>query len=267
MHWLTREVRFCIDPLKAQQPEGANPFAAKPAGNGLSFFLALSVTLRGRVDPETGFVLNVSDIDALVRQRVVPVFVDRISNRFGRRRPVGFSVLTELLGVTERLLKPHFPSAQLDRLSLKVTPYRRLSLFCKDLSMAYYSEKFEFAAMHKLWNDRFSEEENFNRFGKCANPAGHGHNYVVEVTVQVPKEQDLDMCAFEETVEKHLISHLDHKSLNLDVPYFREVIPTMENIAQYAWEALRDHCAPYRLHEVIIWESDRTRCAYRGPEV
>ena len=48
--------------------------------------------------------------------------------------------------------------------------------------MYYFSEKFEFAATHTLWNEKLSEEENFDAFGKCANPAGHGHNYIVEVT-------------------------------------------------------------------------------------
>ena len=63
MYWLSREVRFCIDPLLPRQAEGANAFAARPAGNGLCFFLALEVTLQGPLDKETGFVLNVRDID------------------------------------------------------------------------------------------------------------------------------------------------------------------------------------------------------------
>ncbi len=266
MYWLTREVRFCVDPLSPHQPAGANPYAANPAGNGLGLFLALGITLRGPVDPDSGFVLNVCDIDGCVRQQVVPVFVDRICNQFGRRRPVDIPVLVELLSIARRTLDHALDAVQLEVLSLKLTPYRSLSIRLEEEPMAYFSEKFEFAAMHKLWNDQLSEARNYELFGKCANPAGHGHNYVVEVTVRVPGAADLDMCAFEAMVQSNLISHLDHKSLNADVPHFQNVIPTMENIAKFAWDTLADRCAALNLHEVTIWESDRTRCTYRGPQ-
>jgi 6-pyruvoyltetrahydropterin/6-carboxytetrahydropterin synthase len=255
-----------VDPLSLHQQEGANPYAAKPAGNGLGLFLALGITLSGPVDPDTGFILNVCDIDSRVRHMIVPVFNDRICNRFGRRRPVDVHVLLELLSITGRLLRHAFETAHLDVLSLKLTPYRCLTMRLEEEPMAYFSEKFEFAAMHKLWNDRFSEAKNFELFGKCANPAGHGHNYVVEVTVRVSRAEDLDMCALEEIVHTHLIDRLDHRSLNADVPYFKEMIPTMENIAKFAWETLAPRCAPLELDEVTIWESDRTRCTYRGSQ-
>jgi len=266
MYTLTREVRFCVDPLSLHQVEGDNAYAAKPAGNGLGLFLALGITLSGPVNPDTGFILNVCDIDSRVRQQIVPVFIDRICNRFGRRRPVDVPVLHDLLSITGRMLRHAFGAAHLDALSLHLTPYRCLSMRLEEKPLAYFSEKFEFAAMHKLWNDRLSEAKNFELFGKCANPAGHGHNYVVEVTVRVPRAEDLDMCALEDIVQSHLIASLDHRSLNADVPYFKDVIPTMENIAKFAWDTLAPRCTPLELDEVTIWESDRTRCTYRGAQ-
>ena len=130
--------------------------------------------------------------------------------------------------------------------------------------MATFSEKFEFAAMHKLWNERLPEDQNVQLFGKCANPAGHGHNYVIEVTVRTPADQEMDVAAFENVVQTQLIEQLDHRSLNHDVPYFQNVNPTMENIAKFAWDTLVDQCDPLALDEITIWESDRTRCTYRG---
>ncbi|MFC1763191.1 6-carboxytetrahydropterin synthase [Planctomycetota bacterium] len=263
---LSRNVRFCVDPLGGDSPTGTNNYAASPGGQGLCFFLELGVRLRGALDPETGFVVNVTDIDNAVRQAIVPVVTDRVNNRLGRRRPVGVPQLIELLVLSQRLLQRRFKAATLTQVTLHLTPYRALTLRTEDTLMAYFSERFEFAAMHKLWNDRFSEEKNFEVFGKCANPAGHGHNYVIEVTVKVTNDQDIDMHGFEKVVYERLINLLDHKSLNVDIEHFKTVNPTMENIAKFSWDRLNGQLEPALLHDVTVWESDRTSCSYRGPD-
>jgi 6-pyruvoyltetrahydropterin/6-carboxytetrahydropterin synthase len=130
----------------------------------------------------------------------------------------------------------------------------------------YFSEKFEFAATHKLWNDRLSEPQNVKIFGKCANPTGHGHNYLVEVTVKTPAEGPaLEIGQFEHIVDSQLMQLVDHKNLNLDVAAFREKVPTVENIAIFAWEHLAGKFGSAQLHCVTVWESDRTYCTYCGP--
>jgi 6-pyruvoyltetrahydropterin/6-carboxytetrahydropterin synthase len=135
----------------------------------------------------------------------------------------------------------------------------------KDSEMIYFSEKFEFAAMHKLWNDDFSEERNLEVFGKCANPAGHGHNYVVEVTVKKPVGGNgFGIGDFEKTVDDELIGVLDHKNLNVDIAEFSEANPTVENIAASAWNRLAGKFAEATLHCVTVWETDRTYCSYYG---
>lgn len=128
--------------------------------------------------------------------------------------------------------------------------------------MLIYSEKFEFAAMHRLWNDQFSEPDNFERFGKCANPNGHGHNYVIEVAVQIPVEAEKNgwIAEFESTVKDLFIEKVDHKNLNKDVPEFRDVNPTVENIVRVAWDCLQGRFAQ-RLRRVTVWENDRTSCS------
>ncbi len=74
MHKLTRCVRFSINPFLSEEIEGFNSFVSKPAGEGLSIFLELSVEVIGEVEPATGFVVNVADIDKNVRVFAVPVF-------------------------------------------------------------------------------------------------------------------------------------------------------------------------------------------------
>jgi len=130
--------------------------------------------------------------------------------------------------------------------------------------MLYFSEKFEFAATHKLWNEDFSDERNFEVFGKCANPTGHGHNYIVEVTIKKPTGQgSLCIGDFEKVVDEELIKAVDHKNLNVDIDEFSKSNPTVENIAAFAWNRLVGKFAD-ALHCITVWETDRTYCSYYG---
>ncbi|OHB75813.1 MAG: hypothetical protein A2Z25_18160 [Planctomycetes bacterium RBG_16_55_9] len=131
--------------------------------------------------------------------------------------------------------------------------------------MVFFSEKFEFAATHKLWNDDFSQERNFEVFGKCANPTGHGHNYVVEVTIKAPAAgDDFRIGGFERIVDDELIGLIDHKNLNVDLDTFKKTNPTVENIAAFAWNRLIGKFGAATLHCVSIWETDKTHCSYYG---
>ena len=130
--------------------------------------------------------------------------------------------------------------------------------------MYYFSEKFEFAATHTLWNEDFSEEENFEVFGKCANPAGHGHNYIIEVTVANKGNGRVGIGKFQKIVEGEFVRLVDHKNLNVDVPQFEERNPTVENIAAFAWERLADKLCGGQITSVTVWENDRTYCTYCG---
>ena len=265
MHTLGRQVRFSINPFLPEDNVGYNSFASKPAGDGLSVFLQLCVEVVGEVEPGTGFIVNVAEIDKNVREFAVPIFAERIREDFRGGRHVGLSGMAELLGSAWVQLANKFGPAKLSKLSLNLNPFRRIAMDSKDLEMTYFSEKFEFAAMHKLWNDDFSEERNLEVFGKCANPAGHGHNYVVEVTVKRPADGN-DFCIgdFEKTVDDELIRVLDHNNLNADIAEFSETNPTVENIAAFAWNRLAGKFAEATLHCVTVWETDRTYCSYYG---
>jgi len=265
MHKLIRQVRFSVNPFLVEECRGYNSYASKPAGEGLSIFLELSVGITGPIDPATGFVINVSEIDRNVREFAVPIFTERIKQRFQQAKHIGLSEITELLSSVWNKLTDKFRTAKLSELSLKLNPFRKIILNSKDLNMLYFSEKFEFAAMHKLWNDDFSEQKNMEVFGKCANPTGHGHNYVVEITIQMPRARnDFRIGDFEKIVDDEFIQLLDHKNLNIDVEKFDKMNPTVENIVSLAWNQLIGKFGKAKLHRVTIWETDKTYCSYEG---
>jgi len=264
MHRLTRHVRFSVNPFLAEGSGGSNSFSSKPCGEGLAVFLELCVELVGDVDGETGFIVNVVDIDREVRGSAVPVFAERIRAEFAAGRHIGLGAMAGLLSTAWGKLKDKFGRAKLNALGVKLNPYRKLSIESEDGAMVYFSEKFEFAATHKLWNDGFSEQRNFEVFGKCANPAGHGHNYVVEVAVKARADKGVCIGDFERTVDEELIKTVDHKNLNTDVSVFATTIPTVENIAVFAWGRLVGKFGSASLHCVTIWETDKTCCSYWG---
>lgn len=265
MHRLTRGVRFSINPFLPEQVEGANSFVSRPAGEGLAIFLELSVEVIGKIDPATGFIVNVADIDRNVRLFAVPVFVERIKEDFRKAKHITFFAIAELLGSAWSRLADKFGEARLGKLSLKLNPSRIIAIDSKDIEMVYFSEKFEFAATHKLWNNDFSEEKNLEVFGKCANPTGHGHNYIIKVTIKVP-EGGNDFCIgdFERIVDNELIKIVDHKNLNLDVDHFSKANPTVENITSFAWKKLVGQFGKAPLHCVTVWENNKTYCSYYG---
>lgn len=265
MHKLARQVRFSINPFLSEDCAGFNSFASKPAGEGLSIFLELSVEVLGDTAPETGFVINVVEIDKNVREFVVPIFAERIRRDFRSARHIGLAVMTELLRATWDRLSDKFGPIKISKLSLKLNPFRTISINAEDVEMVYFSEKFEFAAMHKLWNDDFSERKNFEVFGKCANPTGHGHNYVIEVEIKMPAARNgFRIGDFERIVDNELIKLLDHKNLNADVEQFSQTNPTIENIAVFAWNRLADKFTDAALNRVSVWETDKTYCTYYG---
>jgi 6-pyruvoyltetrahydropterin/6-carboxytetrahydropterin synthase len=265
MHRLCRYVRFSINPFLPSDEAGFNSFASRPAGDGLAVYLELGVELEGQTDIATGLIVNVSDIDKKVRDCAVGVFAEKIKADFRASRHTDYNELVSLLKIVWQNLADKFSPAGICKLSLKLNPFRTLSIVDKDCAMVYYSEKFEFAAAHKLWNEKFSEKQNIETFGRCANPAGHGHNYIVEVTVKYQKGQSLKTGEFEKTVDKELIKALDHKNLNEDLQDFHKITPTVENIAVFAWNKLvTQFKPPVALHCITVWETDKTYSSYYG---
>lgn len=124
-------------------------------------------------------------------------------------------------------------------------------------------KSFEFAASHRLWKNDLSAEENIKLFGKCANPAGHGHNYKVEVSVQGTPNLDTGMV-FDASIltiifEEEIMKILDHKNLDIDVEWFKDKQSSVENVTLFIWEKLDIALQGYlvTLFELKIWETSR----------
>jgi 6-pyruvoyltetrahydropterin/6-carboxytetrahydropterin synthase len=266
MHKLGREVRFSLNPFTENTVDGHNSFASRPSGEGLAIYFALFVELEGEVDEPTGFVVNVVDIDRTVRKNVVPIFADGIGAAYRNKREVTLAGLMMILRTSWVKLAGHTDEARLTKLTLALNPNRRIAIDSEDSAMFEFSEKFEFAAMHKLWNESFSPEQNFDVFGKCANPTGHGHNYVLEVTVASESAGALKMGDFERVVDERFVNIVDHRNLNVDVPQFGQLIPTVENIASVAWQCLDGRFGQARLVRVSVWETDKTYATCSGPQ-
>ena len=126
--------------------------------------------------------------------------------------------------------------------------------------------KENFNAAHRLHNPEWAEEKNQQVFGKCNNPNYHGHNY--EVIVKVTGEIDpvtgyvIDMKVLSDIVQEHVTRRFDHKNLNLDVPEFKLLNPTAENIAVTIWNILRSQIDNKYDLKIILYETERNFVEY-----
>ena len=127
--------------------------------------------------------------------------------------------------------------------------------------------RYRFAASHRLHTPRLSEEENYRVFGKCNNPYGHGHNYVLEVSLSGKVDPATGMIAnladLDAFVERQVLEEFDYHSLNEDVAEFREKVPTTENLCIEIFRRLRNF--PHaKLERVRIQETSNNSFEYAG---
>jgi len=125
---------------------------------------------------------------------------------------------------------------------------------------------YRFSASHRLHTARLSEDENIRLYGKCNNPFGHGHNYVLEVTAEGPVDPEsglvLRVPELDNLVRGRVLRSFEDRNINLDVPQFRQLVPTTENIAKVISDLLHEHWGIYvsgvsRLVRVHVQETDR----------
>ncbi len=130
------------------------------------------------------------------------------------------------------------------------------------------SRKAHFNAAHRLHNKNWSDEKNQNVFGKCNYQNYHGHNYelIVSVTGKINAETGyvIDMGELKKIIKNEIEERLDHKNLNLDVPYFSNIIPTAENICIYIYDIIRDNIDSQFKLSVRLYETPRNFVEYSG---
>ena len=130
------------------------------------------------------------------------------------------------------------------------------------------SRKAHFNAAHRLFVKSWSDEKNLKVFGKCSNPNFHGHNY--EIIVDVKGDVDpvtgivIDLKYLKKIINEEVEDLLDHKNLNVEVKYFKEVVPTAENICIFIWNILRNKIGSEKDVSVTLYETPRNYVKYSG---
>ena len=125
-----------------------------------------------------------------------------------------------------------------------------------------------FNAAHRLYDARWSDEKNFEIFGKCSNPNFHGHNYVLETWVDGPVDADtgyvIDLKMLKHLIRDEITERFDHRNLNLDCPEFKDLKPSAENIAYVIWHLLRTKLDEKYQLSVRLWETENNIVEYTG---
>jgi 6-pyruvoyltetrahydropterin/6-carboxytetrahydropterin synthase len=127
------------------------------------------------------------------------------------------------------------------------------------MTNAYFGRRYMFSASHRLNAESLTADQNLAAYGKCNNPHGHGHNYVLEVLVTGPVEQEtgmvVDLVALDEAVRKTVLDRFDHMNLNLD-PLFAATVPTTENLCRAVFGLLQDQMPTGTLEHIRLEETE-----------
>jgi 6-pyruvoyltetrahydropterin/6-carboxytetrahydropterin synthase len=135
--------------------------------------------------------------------------------------------------------------------------------------MVYLTRQEHFNAAHKLYNPNWTKERNEAVFGVCANENWHGHNYDLFVTIKGVPDADtgflFDVKVLSKIIKQHVIDQLDHKNLNMDVPFMKDKMCSTENLAMAIWQQIHPHLpASVSLHCVKLYETARIYVEYFG---
>lgn len=133
------------------------------------------------------------------------------------------------------------------------------------------TRRVHFSAAHRLFRRDWSDERNRDVFGDCSNPNWHGHNYDVDVTVEGPVDPEtgyvMDLKRLRDLVEERVLADVDHRNLNLEVPWMEDTIPTTENLVVAIWDRIVGALPEgVRLDRIVLWETPRNYVEYTGRE-
>lgn len=231
---------------------------ASPYNHGHNY--VLSATYIGQVVQAHGMVVNIKDIDDFLKEKVVSRFDGKSLNDEVpdyRHRTPNLENLT--LDLKETLSK-FDDDVPLIALRLEEMPDFWAEWEKGMDNTVRLTRSYEFAASHRLHCPDMSQEENLELFGKCNNEAGHGHNYIVQVTVEAEPDPEtgmaIDLGRFDEVVAAEVVDRYDHKNFNEDIPEFAGKNPTSEVVVQEIFSRL-DGKVPGRLYKVRLEETAR----------
>ncbi|BCB05718.1 6-carboxytetrahydropterin synthase [Bacillus sp. KH172YL63] len=237
---------------------------SNPSGHGHDY--TLEVMVKGKLNRESGIVVNITDIDKVVKSFVS----EQMDGKFLNKENDHF---TENIPTTENIVSFIWDSldGKIDNCQLhKIRLHENNFLYAEkeEGSMVRLTRKYHFCTAHRLHSEQLSNEENLAIFGKCNNPFGHGHNYYLEVTVHGTPDPVTGMIAslseMDEIVEQEIMKKFDHKHLNLDTEEFKHINPTSENVAVVIWELLSSKLS--NLFKIGLYETEKNYFEYCGEE-
>ncbi len=262
---ITRRACFCashrywLPEMSSDENAACFGLCALSPGHGHNY--ELIVSMAGELNAD-GMVLNLSEVKHAIRSEVTEQldfrFLNDVWPEFDLSNSEGCLPTTEALAriIWDRLI-PHLPLV-----AIRLYEHQGLwADYLGDAMDAYLTIRTHFAAAHRLARAELSKEENERIYGKCARPHGHGHNYLLDVTVrgEVNPRTGMvcDLVALQNLVNDLVVEPFDHTFLNKDVPYFASCVPTAENIALHISDCL---ATPIRaigahLHKVRLQES------------
>ncbi len=227
----------------------------------------IRVTVAGQVNPRSGWVMNIKDLDALMRETIEEQLDHHHANIEVEKLRQRWPTLETLVTFVWEEIAPRLTGYHLEKVQVYENPdfhgeYRG------EGKMVYLTRIYRFSAAHRLHNPSLSDEENRRLFGKCNNLHGHGHDYILEVTVAGDPDPRtdclLDIGKMDNTLQEKILEPFDHVYLNLDTEAFKERNPSSENIVRVFWELLKDAFPPARLHRLRLWETSKSSFDYYG---
>lgn len=136
--------------------------------------------------------------------------------------------------------------------------------------MVYLTRRERFSSAHRLFNPNLSDDENYDMYGKCANPNWHGHNYELFVTIKGEVQKDtgvvVNLKVLSSLIKEKIIDKLDHKNLNIEVDFLKDTIVSTENILIAIWDELAPDInkTKAKLHHIKLVETENNFAEYYG---
>ncbi len=232
---------------------------ANPMGHGHNYVLLVS--MQGEI-ADNGMVLNLSEVKHIIAREVISQlnfsFLNHVWLEFSETLPT----TENLARVIWHKLRPYLPLV-----NIRLFEHPKLWADYRGINMqANLTVSSHFAAAHRLALPHLSLSENTEIYGKCARPNGHGHNYLVDITVtgEIDPQTGMivDLGKLQELIEDIVLEPMDHTFLNYDLPYFKDVVPTAENIAAYILQILEPavEVLGVQLYSVKLTESPNNSC-------
>ena len=251
-----------------------------PGETGRGHDYMVELTVGGSVNPVTGMVVNIKDVDAVLKARVInPLYgklLDEDIPAFRDTPPTPENLVRFVWRQCASFLPPE---GRLARVSLWPTAALKAELSRTQLELEtpllFVTRTYDFSASHRLHSAALSDAENAEIFGKCNWANGHGHNYEIEVTLTGDPDpatgQLGDGACLDKIVQEQVLVPYDHKHLNYDTADFRSLNPTSENLTVVIWNNLqrcldREAARGARLYRVAVRETARNYFEYYGED-